>query len=116
MFIGKANLTNPENGAPVATFHEECERPHHVIVTISIAPAIKLESGQSLEVFALGNATPVTSLHYSGTGHKSVTGFSGKSTAGCLPVGAEVSLVRNLGGGLGTLLVVLGKGVIHEET
>jgi hypothetical protein len=116
MFFGKANLTNPENGAHVATFHEECESAHHVIVTISITPAIKLESGQSLEVFALGNATPVTSLHYSGTGHKSVTGFSGKSTAGCLPAGTEVSLVRNLGGGLGTLLVVLGKGIIHEET
>jgi hypothetical protein len=115
MFIGKANLTDPENAAHVATFYEECETPHQVIVTLSINPAIRLESGQSLEVFAVGNATPVTSLHYSGTGHKSVTGFSGKSTAGCLPVGTEVSLVRNLGGPLGTLLVVLGQGTIHEE-
>ena len=115
MFIGKANLTNPENGAHVATFHEECESTHHVIVTISIKPTIKLESGQRLEVFAAGNATPVTSLHHSGTGHKSVTGFSGKSTAGCLPAGTEVSLVRNLGGPLGTLLVVLGKGIIHQD-
>jgi hypothetical protein len=115
MLIGKANLTNPENGARVATFHEECESAHHVIVTISITPAIKLDGGQSLEVFAVGNATAVTSLHYSGTGHKTVTGFSGKSTAGCLPAGTEVSLVRNLGGALGTLLVVLGKGIIREE-
>ena len=115
MFIGKANLTNPENGAHVATFHQECESAHNVIVTISIKPTIKLESGQRLEVFAAGNATPVTSLHHSGTGDKSVTGFSGKSTAGCLPAGTEVSLVRNLGGPLGTLLVVLGKGIIHEE-
>ena len=115
MFIGKANLTNPENAAHVATFHQECETPHHVIVTLSINPAITLESGQSLEVFAAGNATPVTSLHYSGTGHKLVTGFSGKSTAGCLPAGTEVSLVRNPGGSLSTLLVVLGRGIIHEE-
>ena len=115
MFIGKANLTNPENGSHVATFHEECESAHQVIVTISITPAIKLENGQSLEVFAVGHATPVTSLRYSGTGPKSVTGFSGKSTAGCLPAGTEVSLVRNRGVALGTLLVVLGKGIIHEE-
>jgi hypothetical protein len=115
MFIGKANLTDPENSAHVATFHEECERPHHVIVTLSIKPAIKLENGQSLEVFAVGNATPITSLHYSGTVHKSVTGFSGKSTAGCLAAGTQVSLVRNLGGALGTTLVVLGTGIISEE-
>jgi hypothetical protein len=116
MFIGKANLTNPENAAHVATFHEECESPRQVIVTLSIKPAIKLESGESLAVFAIGNAAPITSLHHSGTGPRSVTGFSGKSTAGCLAAGTEVSLVRNLGGSLGTTLVVLGKGVIHEET
>jgi hypothetical protein len=66
-------------------------------------------------VFARGNATPVTSLHHAGTGHRSVTGFSGKSTAGCLPAGAEVSLVRNLGGALRTTLVVLGQGIVYEE-
>lgn len=115
MFIGKAKLTNPENAAHVATFHQECESPRHVIVTLSIDPPIKLESGQSLEVFALGNATPVTSLQHSGTGPKSVTGFSGKSTFGCLPAGTEVSLVRNLGGALGMTPVVLGHGIVHEE-
>ena len=115
MFIGKANLTNPENAVHVATFHEECESARQVIVTISITPAIKLENGQSLEVFAVGHATPVTSLHYCGTGQKSVTGFSGKSTAGCLPAGTEVSLVRNPGGPLGALPVILGKGIIHQE-
>jgi hypothetical protein len=115
MFIGKANLTHPEDGTPVAAFHEECESAHHVIVTISLRPAIKLASGQSLDVFAVGNATPVTSLQHSGTGDRTVTGFSGKSTAGCLPAGTQVSLVRNLGCPLGTLLVVLGKGVIYKE-
>jgi hypothetical protein len=115
MFIGKASLTNPENAAHVATFHQECESPGNVIVTLSINPPIKLEGGQSLEVFAVGNATPVTSLHHSGTGHKSVTGFSGKSTVGCLPAGTEVSLVRNLGGALGMTLVALGQGIVHEE-
>ena len=115
MFIGKANLTTPENAAHVATFHQECESAEHVIVTLSINPPIKLESGQSLAVFAGGKTTPVTSLHHSGMGHKSVTGFSGKSAVGCLPAGAEVSLVRNLGGTLGTTLVVLGKGIVQEE-
>jgi hypothetical protein len=115
MFIGKATLTHPENGAPVATFHEECESAHQVIVTFSIRPPISLGTGESLEVFARGNATPVTSLPFPGAGHKTVTGFSGRSAVGCLPAGTEISLVHNPGGQAGAQSVVLGKGVIKEE-
>jgi hypothetical protein len=47
MFIGKANLTNPENAAHVATFHQECESPRHVIVTLSINPRSNWRAGRA---------------------------------------------------------------------
>jgi hypothetical protein len=44
-----------------------------------------------------------------------VTEFQGTSSLGCLADNSDITLTRSPGGPLGTLLVVLGKGTIHEE-
>ena len=41
--------------------------------------------------------------------------FHGKSAIGCLPDGADLTLVRPPGGRLGTLLIVIGKGKVHRS-
>jgi hypothetical protein len=41
--------------------------------------------------------------------------FEGTSSLGCLADKSDITLTRSPGGPLGTLLVVVGKGTIHEE-
>jgi hypothetical protein len=41
--------------------------------------------------------------------------FEGTSSLGCLADNLDITLTRSPGGPLGTLLVVVGKGTIHEE-
>ena len=41
--------------------------------------------------------------------------FEGSSSLGCLADKSDITLTGSPGGPLGTLLVVLGKGTIHEE-
>ena len=40
--------------------------------------------------------------------------FHGKSAIGCIPDGADLTLVKTPGGLLGTLLIVIGKGTVHR--
>ena len=41
--------------------------------------------------------------------------FEGMSSLGCLADKSDITLTRSPGSPLGTLLVVVGKGTIHEE-
>jgi Nucleotidyltransferase domain len=42
--------------------------------------------------------------------------FHGKSAIGCIPDGADLTLVQSPGGTLKTLLVVIGKGKVHRSS
>jgi hypothetical protein len=113
MFRGKAELRNPETDEKVGTFTETCEDDGFSHVRIILEPPITLNGTENLAVF--GGPGGVIGVAAENGDPTVIHEFHGKSGVGCLPQGSEVSLTRSPGGDLSTLLVVLGRGTIHQE-
>jgi hypothetical protein len=115
MFKGKAELDDPENNTRVATFTEACRADGTTTATVHLTHPMTISGTDRLAVVSnikdqeiivapAKNGEP-TEIHH----------FSGESSLGCLPAGTAITLTKSPGGPLGTLLIVLGKGTIHQE-
>jgi hypothetical protein len=116
MFKGKAELTNPETGEIVATFHETCHDDGAAAATVRLRPPITLTGTELLEIFGTVTDIPMISVGASDPDGTEIREFHGKSAIGCLPDGAELTLVKSPGGLLGSLLMVIGKGKVHRSS
>jgi hypothetical protein len=108
MFKGKAELTDPETGRVVATFTEDGER-----MRVSLKTPVTLDGTTILAIYGTAEDAEVISIAATAGQDIEVREFEGTSTVGVLPDQSEISLIRSPGGQLGSLLIVLGKGVIH---
>jgi hypothetical protein len=116
MFKGKAELTDPEKGDVVATFHETCYDDGTAAATVRLRTPITLKGTELLEIVGTVTPTPMISVGASDPDGTEIYEFHGKSAIGCIPDGGDLTLVRSPGGKLGTLLIVLGKGTVHRAS
>jgi hypothetical protein len=106
------------NGAVVAAFNETCHDCSSTRATVRLRPPLApftLQGTESLEIFAAGNSEPVISVQASDPAGTEIREFHGKSALGCLPDGTGIALVKNPGGDLNTLLIVLAKGTVKLQ-
>jgi hypothetical protein len=116
MFKGKADLTDPEKGGVVATFHETCRDDGTAAATVRLLTPITLQGTELLEIVGTVTPTPMISVGASDPDGTEICEFHGTSAIGCIPEGGDLTLVRSPGGPLGTLLVVLGKGTVARSS
>ena len=102
-----------ETDERVAIFTETCEDDVFSHARAILEPPITLSGTEFLAVF--GGPGGVISVGAESGGPTEIREFHGKSGVACLPENAEVSLAKSPGGDLSTLLVVLGRGTIHQE-
>ncbi len=107
MFKGKAELTDPETGKVVATFTKDgdkmklvLKKPETPSGAARLALYSALENEELIAVAANGSQDTV------------IREFHGISSLGAFRNGAERSLTRSLGGPIGSLRVVLGRGAV----
>jgi hypothetical protein len=114
MFVGKAQLIDPETNTRVATFTERClgDRAHMKVV---LKTPVTLSGTERLAIYSTIKDQEVISVTAEGAAATEVSEFEGRSSLGCLADGSDITLTRSPGGPLGSLLVVLGKGTLHEE-
>ena len=115
MFKGKAELVDPEKNTPVATFTEECQDDGTAKMKVVLKTPIVLSGTERLAIYSTIKNQEVISATRIGETTTQVPEFQGTSSLGCLADNSDITLTRSPGGPLGTLLVVLGKGTIHEE-
>jgi hypothetical protein len=115
MFEGKAELTNPENDDLVATFHETCHHDGTAVAKVRLRTPILLQGKELLAIVGTATPTPMITVAASGAAGSEIREFQGKSAIGCIPDGGDLTLVKSPGGDLGTLLIVLGKGQVHQS-
>jgi hypothetical protein len=114
MFKGKAELTNPEDGNVVATFHETCHHDGATAATVRLRTPITLQGTDLLAVVGMETSTPILTVGASDPDGTEIREFHGESAVGCITDGADLTLVRTPGGPLGTLLIVMAKGTVHR--
>lgn len=117
MFKGKAELVSGE-GVTVATFHETCHGYGTTAVTVRLRPPLApftLQGTESLAIYAKGIGQPVISVEASDPAGTEISEFHGTSAIGCVPDGTGIALVKNPGGDLSTLLIVLAKGTVKPK-
>lgn len=117
MFKRRAALVD-EKGVVVAAFNETCHDYGATAATVRLRAPLApftLQGTESLEIFAKGSSQPVISVQASDPAGTEIREFHGTSAIGCLPDGTEVSLVKNPGGDLSTLLIVLAKGTVKPQ-
>jgi hypothetical protein len=112
MFIGGAELIDPEKGSVVATFNETCHDDGTAAATVRLCEPVTLQGTQRLEIFGALTNQPMISVGASDSAGTEIREFHGTSAIGCIPDETDVSLVKTPGGKLGTLFVVLEKGQI----
>jgi hypothetical protein len=114
MFKGKAEPVDPENNNPVATFTETCQDDGTAKMKVVLKTPMVISGTQRLAIYSTIKNQEVISVVPTGETATQVKEFEGTSSLGCLADKSDITLTRSPGGPLGTLLVVLGKGTIHE--
>jgi hypothetical protein len=118
MFKRTADLID-DKGTVVAAFNETCHEYRSTVATVRLraplAPFL-LQGTESLAIFAKGSSLPVISVEASDPAGTEIREFHGISAVGCIPEGTGIALVKNPGGDLGTLLVVLGTGTVEPQS
>jgi hypothetical protein len=117
MFKRRADLVDG-TGVVVAAFNETCHDFCATVATVRLRAPLApftLQGTESLEIFAKSSAQPVISVQASDPAGTEIREFHGPSAIGCLPDGTEISLVKNPGGDLSTLLIVLAKGTLTPQ-
>jgi hypothetical protein len=110
----KAELDNPETNTPVATFTETCHDDGTATMKVVLKSPITISGTERLAIYSTiknKNEEVIFVIAKNGASTE-IHDFEGTSSLCCL---ADKTLTRSPGGPLGTLLVVLGKGTIHEE-
>jgi hypothetical protein len=115
MFKGKADLRDPETNAEVASLTETCEDNGSAKIRVVLKHAITLTGTERLAIYSpIKDEEVVVATSKNGVATE-IHEFGGESSLGCLADRSEVSLTRSPGGPLGTLLIVMAKGMIHRE-
>lgn len=114
MFKGKADLIDPETKAVAAVFNETQCDDGTTAATVRLTKPVVLQGTQRLEVFGTVTDQPMISVGASDPDGTEIREFHGASAIGPIADDAGVSLVRTPGGKLGTLLVVIGNGTVHQ--
>jgi hypothetical protein len=115
MFKGKAELIDPEKSTPVATFTENCHGDGTANMKVVLKTPITISGTTRLAIYSTIKNEEVISVTANDGASTEIRDFEGTSSLGCLADKSDITLTRSPGGPLGTLLVVLGKGTIHEE-
>jgi hypothetical protein len=115
MFRGRAALIDPEKNVRVATFSEICRGDGTAEMHVDLEVPATISGTERLAIYSTVKNQEVISIMANVGTSTEVRNFSGASSLGCLDDGSDIALTRSPGGPLGTLLVVLGKGTIHEE-
>jgi hypothetical protein len=110
----KADLAD-NNGAVVGVFNETCHDYAGTLATVRLRAPITLQGTGSLALFAKGSGQPVIFVEASEPAGTEIKEFHGRSAIGCVPDGTAVSLVKNPGGDLSTLLIVLATGTVEPK-
>ena len=116
-FKGKAKLNN-ESGALVAEFNETCHDYGATNVTVKLCPPLapfELKGTESLAIFAKGNSQAVIFAEASDPDGTEIREFHGRSAIGCVSDGTGLALIKNPGGDLSTLLIVLATGTVKQS-
>lgn len=114
MFKGKADLIDPETKKVVAIFNETQCDDGTTMATVRLEKPFVLQGTQRLEIFGTVTDQPMISVGASDPNGTEIHEFHGASAIGPIANHAGVSLVRTPGGKLGTLLVVIGNGTVHQ--
>ena len=115
MFKGKAELDNPETNTPVATFTETCHDNGTTTMKVVLKSPMTISGTERLAIYSTIKNEEVIFVIAKAGASTEIHDFEGTSSLGCLADKSDITLTRSPGGPLGTLLVVLGKGTIHEE-
>ena len=115
MFKGKAELVDPEKNTPVATFTETCQGNGTAKMKVVLKGPMSISGTQRLAIYSTVKDQEVIAVTANGGASTEIDEFEGTSSLGCLADNSDITLTRSPGGPLGTLLVVVGKGTIHEE-
>jgi hypothetical protein len=113
----KADLVD-NKGAVVAVFNETCHDYGSTVATVRLREPLApftLQGTESLALFAKGSSQPVIFVEATDPAGTEIREFQGRSAVGCVPDGTGVSLVKNPGGDLGTLLIVLVTGTVEPK-
>jgi hypothetical protein len=116
MLKGKADLID-SSGAVVAVFNETSHKLGATNITVRLRSPLapfQLQGTESLALYAESVGEAVISIAASDPAGTEISEFHGKSAVGSLPEGTGVALVKNPGGDLSTLLIVLAKGTIKH--
>jgi hypothetical protein len=114
MFEGKADLIDPETKKVAAVFTEMRCDDGMTMATVRLEKPVVLQRTQRLEVFVTATDQPMISVGAGDPGGTEIREFCGSSAIGAIADNAGVSLVKTPGGDLGTLLVVIGNGTVHQ--
>jgi hypothetical protein len=95
MFKGKAELTDPEKGDVVATFHETCHDDGTAAATVRLRTPITLQGTELLEIVGKVTPTPMITVGASDPDGTEICEFHGKSAIDCIPDGADLTLVKS---------------------
>ncbi len=115
MFVGRAELVDPEKNTAVATFTERCHGDGTAHMKVVLKTPMSISGTERLAIYSTIEDQEVISITATGGTSTEIREFEGKSSLGCLADKSDITLTRSPGGPLGTLLVVLGKGTVHEE-
>ena len=115
MFKGKAELVDPEKNTPVAAFTETCQSDGTAKTTVVLKAPITIKATERLAIYSTVKNQEVIAVTANGGASTAIDEFEGTSSLGCLADKSDITLTKSPGGPLGTLLIVVGKGTIHEE-
>ena len=110
MFRGKAELKDPESGDVVATFTEVGEK-----MSVVLKKPVTLTGTTRLAIYGTAEDAEIISAGADDGQDTVIREFHGDSATGPLADKSEISLIRTPGGQLGTLLIVLGRGEVHQD-
>jgi hypothetical protein len=114
MFKRYADLVDG-NGAEFAKFNETCHDHGITVATVRLQKPFTLTGTESLQIYGTTVDEAIIAVQASDPASTEIREFHGKSSVGCLPDGAGIALVKNPGGDLSTLLIVLAKGTLHSH-
>jgi hypothetical protein len=109
----RALLAN-EASKTVGTFYERCDKGGAASSTVVLAKSMALKGGAILAIYKAGEFNPVISTTVGDKGGN-VRHFGGANSSGCVDKGTGVALTLSPGGLQGTLLEIVGKGVVGDK-
>jgi hypothetical protein len=109
----RALLAN-ESGQTVGTYYERCDAGGAASSTVVLGKSMALKAGAILAIYKTADFNPIVST-VAGAKGGNVRHFSGANSSGCVDKGTGVALTLSPGGLQGTLLEVVGKGVVGDK-